>query len=58
MPYGNVWTQLCEELVKLAGGITVSNIALQKRFGGVIVRHARDEAVGRRQGLFGLERLG
>lgn len=45
MPYANVWTQLCEELVKLAGGLTVSNIALQERFGGVIVRHARDEAV-------------
>ncbi len=45
MPYANVWTQLCEELVKLAGGITVSNIALQSRFGGTVVRHARDEAV-------------
>jgi glycosyltransferase involved in cell wall biosynthesis len=45
MPYANVWTQLCEELVKLAGGITVSNIALQERFGGIIVRHARDEDV-------------
>lgn len=45
MPYANVWTQLCEELVKLACGLTVSNIALQERFGGIIVRHARDEGV-------------
>jgi glycosyltransferase involved in cell wall biosynthesis len=45
MPYANVWTQLSEELVKLAGGVTVSNIALQERFGGLIVRHARDEDV-------------
>jgi glycosyltransferase involved in cell wall biosynthesis len=44
MPYANVWTQLCEDLLKLANGTTVSNIALQERFGGVIVRHARDEA--------------
>ncbi len=54
MPYGNVWTQLCEKILKLASGITVSNIALQERFGGVIVRHARDEGIfavgrGRRQ---------
>ncbi len=45
MPYGNVWTQLCEQILKLASGITVSNIALQERFGGVIVRHARDEGI-------------
>jgi glycosyltransferase involved in cell wall biosynthesis len=43
MPYANVWTQLSEHLLQFADGITVSNIALQKRFGGVIVRHARDE---------------
>lgn len=54
MPYGNVWTQLCEQVLKYANGITVSNIALQERFGGVIVRHARDEGIfsigrGRRQ---------
>ncbi len=45
MPYANVWTQLCEELIKLADGVTVSNVALQSRFGGIVVRHARDEAI-------------
>lgn len=43
MPFSEVWTRLCEDLLKLAGAVTVSNVALQKKFGGTIVRHARDE---------------
>ncbi len=43
MPYAEVWARLCEHLVKQAGAITVSNIALQKKFGGTMVRHARNE---------------
>src|SRR5262249_38338732 len=45
MPYATLWTQLCEELLELADGTSVSNVALQERFGGIIVRHARDESV-------------
>lgn len=43
MPHSEVWTRLGEHLLQYAGAVTVSNIALQKKFGGTIVRHARDE---------------
>jgi len=42
-PYGRIWTQVCEPLIAEADQRTVSNIALQARFGGTIVPHARDE---------------
>jgi glycosyltransferase involved in cell wall biosynthesis len=42
-PYGRVWTQVCDTLVGEADGVTVSNVSLQKRFGGTVVPHARDE---------------
>lgn len=43
-PYEELATRFCETLVPLVGDtITVSNIALRRRFGGHIVRHARDE---------------
>jgi glycosyltransferase involved in cell wall biosynthesis len=42
-PYGRVWTQVCDTLVGEADELTVSNLALQERFGGTIVPHARDE---------------
>ena len=42
-PYGRIWTQVCESLVAEADERTVSNAALQARFGGTIVPHARDE---------------
>jgi len=44
-PYSELWTRLCETLVRNSDFITVSNIALQRRFGGMIVRHGRDETV-------------
>lgn len=44
-PYGRVWTQVCEPLVAEADHVTVSNLALQQRFGGTVVPHARDEAL-------------
>lgn len=44
-PYGRVWTQVCEPLIKEADQRTVSNFTLQQRFGGTIVPHARDEAL-------------
>jgi glycosyltransferase involved in cell wall biosynthesis len=43
MPYAEVWTRLAENLVRHIGAITVSNIALQARFGGIVVRHGRNE---------------
>lgn len=44
-PYGRAWTQVCEPLVAEADHSTVSNVALQQRFGGTIVPHARDETL-------------
>ena len=43
VPFGETWTRVAETLVPLFDGVTVSNIALQQRFGGTIIRHARDE---------------
>jgi glycosyltransferase involved in cell wall biosynthesis len=44
-PYGEIWTRFAESLIPTADALTVSNIALQQRFGGIIVRHARDENI-------------
>ena len=41
--YSEIWTRFAENLIPHADTITVSNIALQKRYGGAIVRHARNE---------------
>ncbi|MBS7534933.1 glycosyltransferase [Ancylobacter sonchi] len=43
LPFAETWTRVSETLVPLFDGTLVSNIALQQRFGGTIVRHARDE---------------
>jgi GT2 family glycosyltransferase/glycosyltransferase involved in cell wall biosynthesis len=40
---GKEWTRLGVGLATAFDGITVSNPALQKRYGGQIIRHARDE---------------
>ncbi|MGI0496381.1 tetratricopeptide repeat protein [Limnospira platensis] len=40
---GQEWTQIAVGLVKEFDAVTVSNPALQKRYGGEIIRHARDE---------------
>lgn len=42
-PYAELWTRFTESLCKVADGIIVSNVALQKKFGGIIVPHVRDE---------------
>lgn len=42
---GKVWTQIAVGLVKAFDGITVVNPALQKVYGGTLVRHARDESM-------------
>jgi glycosyltransferase involved in cell wall biosynthesis/tetratricopeptide (TPR) repeat protein len=44
-PYGSIWTRFAANLILSADAITVSNLALQQRYGGTIVRHARDETV-------------
>jgi glycosyltransferase involved in cell wall biosynthesis len=45
LPFGRTWTQLCDGLIPHVDHVTVSNAALQRRYGGVIVPHARDEAL-------------
>ncbi|BAX59872.1 glycoside hydrolase family 99-like domain-containing protein [Burkholderia stabilis] len=40
---GQDWTRIAVGMVNLFDGVTVSNPALQNRYGGLIVRHARDE---------------
>ena len=42
-PYAEVWTRLTQSLCDSADEIIVSNVALQKEFGGTIVPHVRDE---------------
>ena len=45
LPFERTWTRACMPLIDAADEVTVSNVALQERFGGVIVPHARDERV-------------
>jgi len=40
---GKDWTRIAVGLAKDFDGVTVCNAALQKRYGGEIIRHARDE---------------
>jgi glycosyltransferase involved in cell wall biosynthesis/GT2 family glycosyltransferase len=40
---GKDWTRLAVGLVKEFDGVTVCNTPLQQRYGGEIIRHARDE---------------
>ncbi|MEG3160374.1 glycosyltransferase [Sphingomonas sp. LB2R24] len=44
-PYGEIFTRFAEGLIAECDGVTVSNYALQERFGGIVVRHGRDERV-------------
>lgn len=41
---GKDWTRLADGLLTAFDGVTVSNDALQKRYGGTVVRYARDES--------------
>lgn len=45
VPHSDLWTRFAETLLQEADGITVSNMALRRRFGGLMVRHGRDERV-------------
>lgn len=40
---GKTWTRISVGMVKKFDGVTVSNKALQERYGGVIIPHARDQ---------------
>jgi len=41
-PYGQRWTQLAGTLASAVDGVTACNPVLGERFGGVVVRHARE----------------
>ncbi|HEX2382910.1 MAG TPA: glycosyltransferase, partial [Acidimicrobiales bacterium] len=45
LPYGRLWTCACESVLSGVDELTVSNVELEERYGGMIVPHARDEAV-------------
>ena len=42
-PWGEAWTQACQELIAQGDAITVSGLTLQERYGGLLVPHVRDE---------------
>jgi glycosyltransferase involved in cell wall biosynthesis len=41
--FGKHWTQLAVGLIGEFDGVTVANEALQSRYGGIVIPHARDE---------------
>ena len=43
VPHDEAWTRRVESLLPFADELLVSNAALQSRFGGVLIPHARDE---------------
>jgi len=43
-PAGETWTRYCDTLARNADAITVSNEILRGFFGGIVLRHARDES--------------
>lgn len=45
IPFESLATRYCDNLIGEADSLTVSNIALRGRYGGHIVRHARDENI-------------
>ena len=45
VPHAGAWTRHVETLLPYADALLVSNPALQSKFGGVVVPHARDEDV-------------
>lgn len=48
-PYTEIWTRYAETLIPECDGVTVSNHALRERFGGMVVRHGRNEQVFERR---------
>ncbi|MEO6317455.1 MAG: glycosyltransferase [Acidimicrobiales bacterium] len=68
LPFGRLWTQACDSVVRSADQLTVSNTELEALYGGIVVPHARDErlfdpalhdrsAARRRLGLGDADRL-
>jgi len=43
IPFEETWTRFGESLICYADGVFVSNPALKKKFGGMMIPHARDE---------------
>ena len=43
LPFERAWTRACEPVITDFEHRTVSNVALEERYGGMIVPHARDE---------------
>lgn len=43
--YSEIWTRFAEELIPYADATTVSNTALQRKYGGIVVRHGRNEDI-------------
>ena len=44
-PHGDIWTRYCENLIGYADEVIVSNTALQEKYGGTVIPHARDENI-------------
>lgn len=44
-PHDEMWTRYCENLIPFVDGILVSNEELQKRYGGLVLPHVRDEGL-------------
>lgn len=44
-PYSDLWTRYCELLIEGVDAVTVSNSELQRRYGGTIIPHVRNERV-------------
>jgi glycosyltransferase involved in cell wall biosynthesis len=42
-PYSRLWAQYCESIIPYADHLTVSNAELQKKYGGTIFPHVKDE---------------
>lgn len=45
LPFERDWTRACDPLIGAADLVTVSSGALQERYGGIVVPHARDDAL-------------
>ena len=45
IPYGQLWTRFCANLLDEVEYLTVCNPPLLRRYGGALLRHARDESV-------------
>ena len=43
VPHSDTWTRFCDNYLDGTDGFFVSNEALQRRYGGILVPHARDE---------------